>query len=40
LRLAPMQAAAVACCGAVTLSGLAGYVPIPLPEITLRVTCL
>ena len=26
LRLAPMQAAAVACCGAVTLSGLAGYV--------------
>ena len=38
LRLAPMQAAAVACCGAVTLSGLAGYVPIPLPEITLRIT--
>ncbi len=38
LRLAPMQAAAVACCGAVTLSGLAGYVPNPLPEITLRIT--
>ena len=38
LRLAPMQAAAVACCGAVTLSGLAGCVAIPLPEITLRST--